>query len=76
MTVSEKKWRVVLKIFGMYTLIVVMICPMAYIKCQCVIHTVCVGSPNNKAVLTNLRIVFKKISQMCALIVQTQIIYN
>ena len=54
MTVSEKKWRVVSKIFGMYTLIVVMICPMAYIKCQCVIHTVCVGSPNNKAVLTNL----------------------
>ena len=41
MTVSEKKWRVVLTIFGMCTLIVVMICSMAYIKCPCVIHTYC-----------------------------------
>jgi len=41
MTVSEKKCRVVLKIFGMFTLIVVMNCSMAYIKCPCVIHTYC-----------------------------------
>ena len=30
--------RVVIRIFGMYTVIVVMSCSMAYIKCSSVIH--------------------------------------
>ena len=52
MTVSEKSTEIksFMRIFGVYTQIVVMSCAMAHtrIKCPCVIHTYALGTLNLK----------------------------